>query len=54
MPSTTTPIAVFDLWFADLPTEPGADGAGIEFTFFWQDAQRWEGENFSVAVGEPD
>jgi hypothetical protein len=49
----TTPIAVLNLWFADLPTERCPDGAAIEFTFFWKEAQRWEGRNFSVAVGEP-
>ena len=36
-----------------LGTELVPDGAAIEFTFFWKEAQRWEGRNFSVAVGEP-
>jgi len=38
-----------DLWFLDLPTE--ALNGMIEFTFFWKDAARWEGRNFSVEVG---
>jgi len=24
----------------------------IEFTFFWKEAQRWEGRNYRVAVSE--
>ncbi|HEY5037815.1 MAG TPA: glucoamylase, partial [bacterium] len=39
-----------DLWFADLPTEGRLEGSVIEFTFFWKEAQRWEGKNYSVAV----
>jgi glucoamylase len=49
----TTRIDVLNLWFADLLTELVPDGAAIEFTFFWKEAQRWEGRNVSVAVGEP-
>jgi len=41
------------LWFADLPTEKYPEGATIEFTLFWKQDRRWEGTNFSVAVGEP-
>lgn len=44
-----------DLWFVDLPTENCPVGAVIEFTFFWKEAQRWEGRNNSVIVtGEDD
>jgi len=25
----------------------------IEFTFFWKEAGRWEGRNYSVAVSGP-
>ncbi len=41
------------LWFADLPTEDCPGGLVIEFTFFWKEAQRWEGRNYSVAVSVP-
>ncbi len=42
-----------DLWFADLPTENCRGGSVIEFTFFWKEAQRWEGRNYSVVVSDP-
>jgi glucoamylase len=48
----TTLISALNLWFADLPTEDCPDGSTIEFTFFWKEAQRWEGRNYSVAVTE--
>ena len=50
--STNTMEAVknntLNLWFVDLPTER-LHGV-IEFTFFWKDADHWEGRNFSVEV----
>lgn len=45
--------SVLNLWFADLPTEYCPADLVIEFTFFWKEAQRWEGRNYSVAVSEP-
>jgi glucoamylase len=36
--------------YVDLPTDGLASGAKIDFTFFWLDAQRWEGTNFCVTV----
>jgi glucoamylase len=48
-----TPINALNMWFADLPTKDCPDGSVIEFTFFWKEAQRWEGRNFSVAVSGP-
>lgn len=45
--------SVLNLWFADLPTETCTGGSMIEFTFFWKEAQRWEGRNYSVAVSGP-
>ena len=48
-----THISALNLWFADLPTENCAGGSAIEFTFFWKEAQRWEGRNYSVAVSGP-
>jgi glucoamylase len=44
---------VLNLWFADLPTENCLGGLVIEFTFYWKEAQRWEGKNYSVAVSGP-
>jgi glucoamylase len=38
------------LWFLDLPTENAATGLAVEFTFFWPDAERWEGRNYLVKV----
>jgi glucoamylase len=47
-------INALNLWFADLPTEICCgEGSVIEFTFFWKEAQRWEGRNYSVAVNNP-
>jgi len=37
---------------ADLPTEALPEGARIKFTFFWNEAQRWEGTDFLVTVGK--
>ena len=45
-----TPVSALNLWFADLPTERCPDGSLIEFTFFWKEAQRSEGRNYSVEV----
>ncbi len=48
-----TPIGPLNVWFADLPTADLSDGAVVEFTFFWKEGQRWEGRNYSVAIGGP-
>jgi glucoamylase len=45
-----TQDATLGLWFADLSTAKVPAGARIEFTFFWKEAQRWEGRNFETAV----
>jgi glucoamylase len=42
--------ATLGLWFADLPTTGVPAGTRVEFTFFWEEGQRWEGRNFEVAV----
>jgi glucoamylase len=47
-----TSVSALNIWFADLPTAKCPDGSVIEFTFFWKDGPRWEGKNYSVAVGE--
>jgi glucoamylase len=43
-------LRALNVWFADLPTENSMEGAEVEFTFFWKEAQRWEGRNYSVTV----
>jgi glucoamylase len=45
-----TQDATLGLWFADLSTTLVPAGSRIAFTFFWEDAQRWEGRNFETAV----
>jgi glucoamylase len=49
----TTHNSALNVWFADLFTEGCPDGAVVEFTFFWKEAQRSEGRNFSVKVSGP-
>ncbi len=39
-----------DVWIVDVPARELPTGSMIEFTFFWPQANRWEGENFSVRV----
>ena len=38
------------LHFIDLPTSNLAAGARIEWTFFWPEDNRWEGENFQAEI----
>jgi glucoamylase len=49
-----TPAGDLHLWFADLPTENCPEGSSVEFTFFWKEPRRWEGRNYSVALGQID
>jgi glucoamylase len=51
--SDASNVNALNLWFADFQTKTMPDGSGIEFTFFWKETQRWEGKNYSVAVGRP-
>jgi glucoamylase len=37
---------------AELPTSALGSGTRIQFTFFWPDVNRWEGEDFEVRVEE--
>jgi glucoamylase len=39
-----------DLHYADLALNNCAAGAVAEWTFFWPDSNRWEGENFRIEV----
>ena len=38
----------FDIHVADLPTGDLPAGTSVLFTFYWPEANRWEGRNFSV------
>lgn len=49
----TAEIGTLKPRFADLPRKGWAGGAGIEFTFFGKEAQRWGGGNYPVAVAGP-
>lgn len=40
----------FDIFLADLPTDQVKSGERVRFTFYWPGSERWEGENFEVAV----
>lgn len=48
---TATADTTLGTHVADLDTESIADSERLELTFFWQEAQRWEGTNFVVAIG---
>jgi glucoamylase len=39
---------------ADLSTGTLTAGTAVEFTFYWPSANRWEGRNFAVRIGEPE
>jgi glucoamylase len=39
-------------FFVDLPTDTLPPGAEIVFTFRWPEADRWEGVDFRIAVGD--
>ena len=42
------------VWIADIPrSELLPAGGAVEFTFWWLDAQSWEGANFRVAIVGP-
>jgi hypothetical protein len=38
---------------AELPTSDLPEGVTIRFTFFWPEANRWEGNDFAVLVAGP-
>jgi glucoamylase len=40
------------IFVADLPASQLEPGRSISFTFFWPQAQRWEGTDFSVTIQE--
>lgn len=47
----TTHDSGLGMYSADLPTAALPEGAQIRFTFYWPDADRWEGTDFVVRVG---
>ncbi len=38
------------LWTADLPASSLPAGGGVDFTFLWSEAGRWEGTNFRITI----
>ena len=48
--TTATGLGVY---YADLPTQEVAEGGSALFTFFWPQADRWEGRDFVVHVRPP-
>jgi glucoamylase len=42
-----------DIQLADLPTRMLPEGAQIKFTFFWIEAKRWEGADYTVTISKP-
>ena len=47
---TNTRNSGIGIYFADLPARSLKVGRTLIFTFYWPDAQKWEGSNFSVTV----
>jgi glucoamylase len=47
---TPTVDTTLGIHVADLDTASLSKGERVELTFFWPDAQRWEGTNFAVAI----
>ncbi len=48
--SKTQSSGLPDLYFADLATADLPAGEAVEFTFHWLEVEKWEGQNFRVAV----
>ncbi len=47
---TVTDNSGLGIYFADLPAKDLATGEKILFTFYWIDAGKWEGKNFSIEI----
>jgi glucoamylase len=41
------------VYIADLPTEALSAGTALKFTFYWQEAGRWEGVDYEAVFGAP-
>jgi glucoamylase len=48
--TATTQEPRLNLWFVDLPSSSIPGGTKLEFTFFWDDEQRWEGRNLQLQI----
>lgn len=46
----TTQDTGMGMFVVDLPTAALPEGAQVEFTLYWPEAERWEGTNFNVTV----
>ncbi len=46
----TTHDVELGIHFADLTTEALSEGKQVKFTFYWPDADHWEGKDFTVPV----
>ncbi|MDF2999279.1 MAG: glucan 1,4-alpha-glucosidase, partial [Xanthobacteraceae bacterium] len=51
---TPTTANAFGLHIADLPTTGAPEGRHLRFTFFWSEADKWEGADFAVAIDGDD
>ncbi len=38
------------IWYADFDVSALAAGAEVQFTVYWPEGRRWEGQDFSVSV----
>jgi glucoamylase len=41
------------IYFVDLPSSKLAPDSAVCFTFYWPEAERWEGRNFEVKIAKP-
>lgn len=48
----TRTVFVNGVHVADLPTAGLPPGSRVQFTFFWPDVNRWEGQDFEVNVAQ--
>ncbi len=51
---TATQDSGLGMHYVDLPTDRLPAGGVVQFTFFWIEADRWEGRNFTVSVRPPE
>ena len=50
---TETTATGLGIYFCDLPCEPLTPGQSVCFTFYWREANRWEGVNFEIPITNP-
>ncbi len=44
----TRTLPLQSMWVADVPTASLDSGARVQFTFYWPEVGRWEGQDFEV------